>query len=138
MWVNIGLVKVEQPKQQGKIEICGFSPYKADQNFSHLILPLDESTIGKVGPLKHQILLKYCRVPKKVMLGLFSSTNQGVDWWRRMIKFTIFSIILILSSLQVDCSTNYNFYMCQKVIKKCKKNFEQGWVCLRITQGEFI
>ena len=45
------------------------------ENFSHLILPLDESTIGKVGPLKHQILLKYCRVPKKVMLGLFSSTN---------------------------------------------------------------
>ena len=44
-------------------------------NFSHLILPLDESTIGKVGPLKHQILLKYCRVPKKDILGLFSSTN---------------------------------------------------------------
>ena len=30
MWVNIGLVKVEQPKQQGKVEIGGFSPYKAE------------------------------------------------------------------------------------------------------------
>ena len=33
MWVNIGLVKVEQPKQQGKVEIGGFSPYKADINY---------------------------------------------------------------------------------------------------------